>query len=974
MVTIATMCYDYIKTQRVVAATARKAVELCHHQIIEVVVPAAADVHVQDEKSIEEAAVMAVAVEVAAGDGTGDKPTGDVTLAVKVAEAAQVPAVERVDDKTRGQAAVVAVAQARSTKSSNVQTTVVRVDSTRVLLSKGATSVCSDGVAKTVVAPLVFVPSPPPTWRGTAASGPATRSVVKSAESRKRSKKTKRSAARARKRERKQHAAAGQGEGWVGSPRQQLLQERSARELATAAAGVIQSAWRRVVKRVRCVRAYTLRIEERRRQVRAVRVIAKAWHLFFASRAASPPMRMRMTVGASEVEATEKARCWQAAITTVTSENEIAHGEAKLHANGQETPGVGEVVRLVQHGWVGSAETTHDQQVLHAAAVPNRGGGETSVEGDDEGVRVGGGGGGASTPKPAPLHTRPSTTSRAEAKLAVERRSKKAANRKAARQRKKELKNEACARQAAARHYAEVSARCRAYKDVASEAAAGWQKRRAEVERNVAAGRALQEMQERARRKAATSIQAVWRNAVARLRCLRLYTLRVVEIERDSADNRVQRQECEREASAAVVVQAAWKRTAVRLRCFRAYVLRVGARRRRTRALRVIAAACHAYVKARRVVADTTMQQHYRREVEESVRPVVPTRDGEEPGPADEANVHMSAKARAVGGRSLRTAWANGVLLRMARRIQKRRSDERAVSLSVEVAAAAGTAAVQKGETKENVAEAKTAREAVESVAVLEGGEEVRNTSATHKEEQKPFENLKAAVATATAERQVAQAAEREDARLAGIRSSLHLPPARQHTTTAAAAATIRSGAPSPPSEPVKSNQNNLVTHPLQLVEGKTMMYDPMEFDLWPILTQLQGWTLTLGTAPVWGGGNQREAEAFSAACGFSAAWGPVVLKLVAISVYGKVFSRGVSVLPTNHVVYAFGKYWEKEIAPYDATERFFRLAKVGSDTNAAANILPGSNGGIRKVCFLFSFTSISSHLCWTPVYTFQCG
>ncbi|CAM9309412.1 unnamed protein product, partial [Pylaiella littoralis] len=183
-----------------------------------------------------------------------------------------------------------AVAPARATKYTSVRTTAVRVDSARALPRKGMANLCGDEAVEAVGAPRAFVPSPPLTWVDTAA-GPSATPAVRSAESRKKSKKAKRSAARARKRERKQDAAVGQGRKSVDPTRQQLHQhqhqqqqpQRSTRESTTAAAGVIQVAWRRVVKRVRGLRANALRVEERRRRERAVRVIAKAWHIFFTS-------------------------------------------------------------------------------------------------------------------------------------------------------------------------------------------------------------------------------------------------------------------------------------------------------------------------------------------------------------------------------------------------------------------------------------------------------------------------------------------------------------------------------------------------------------------------------------------------------------------------------------------------------------------------------------------------------------------
>eukprot|EP00904_Undaria_pinnatifida_P006401 jgi/Undpi1/2891/HiC_scaffold_14.g06268.m1 len=103
-------------------------------------------------------------------------------------------------------------------------------------------------------------------------------------------------------------------------------------------------------------------------------------------------------------------------------------------------------------------------------------------------------------------------------------------------------------------------------------------------------------------------------------------------------------------------------------------------------------------------------------------------------------------------------------------------------------------------------------------------------------------------------------------------------------------------------------------------------MNGPNEFDLWAVMRQLQGLPLPLGQAPVWDGGEQRAGEEYASACGFPAAFGPLLFQRATRKVFGKVFASGVSVLPAQHTAYMFEKFWEKEVAPFDATERFFRL------------------------------------------------
>lgn len=276
--------------------------------------------------------------------------------------------------------------------------------------------------------------------------------------------------------------------------------------------------------------------------------------------------------------------------------------------------------------------------------------------------------------------------------------------------------------------------------------------------------------------------------------------------------------------------------------------------------------------------------------------------------------------------------------------------------------------------------------------AVEQQKEGEKSAEKKEKQREKLEELLLARVKQVLKERQGAkleaelQAAEKEsakrqeEARLAEIRSSLRLPSARMHATVSTAPDSGMATSPSaamhlhslataegwsgqeaqpslsePPS-PTKTdgsshrrcNSNSYDPYPLQLVEGKLLLFDPAEFGLWPLMAQLRGWSLELGAAHVWGGGNEREAEAFSVACGFSVAFGPIVLRVVATAIYGRVSASGVSVLPTHHVVYAFGRYWETEVVPcVDAAERFFRLAKIGS---GAAYKGGGGAGGVRKV------------------------
>ncbi|CAM9818571.1 unnamed protein product, partial [Ectocarpus sp. 4 AP-2014] len=506
-------------------------------------------------------------------------------------------------------------------------------------------------------------------------------------------------------------------------------------------------------------------------------------------------------------------------------------------------------------------------------ALPNREEADPSSANGSEKILLGEGAvraGGTQAPeisKPARSSTR-----RAAVKLAEKRRLKKATKQRETRQRKKDRRAEGSRQDAAARQDAEAAMRHQHDLDMAIKAAAAWQERLAEIQRNVAVGRAQQQEREGKRERAAAAIQAALIKAVARRRCLRPYAVRAMQADEAAAERRAQRRERERVGAAATMIQAAWGRPAVRTRCRRAYALRKGERDRRQRGARVIGAACCAYGVARR-----TAEQ--------------PSPETQKSSGAEKSTVTKDTTAAEVMGTAA-----------LAKRVEE--GKEGSITAVVE-----------------------TKRKEVDELLLAKAEHALKEDRARE---------------AAAAERKPAAPAETNVARPAETRLSLEPPKPRQQHVTAAPST------PPPPAGPSTSEESSSdrdpphlehhVPHPLQLVEGKTLMYDPREFDLWPLMIQLQGWSLELGTADVWGGGIEREAEAFSAACGFSAAFGPIVLKLVTTAVYGRVFAGGVSVLPMDHVVYAFGQYWEKEIGPRDATERFFKLVKIGSGTRASSS------------------------------------
>lgn len=350
-------------------------------------------------------------------------------------------------------------------------------------------------------------------------------------------------------------------------------------------------------------------------------------------------------------------------------------------------------------------------------------------------------------------------------------------------------------------------------------------------------------------------------------------------------------------------------------------------------AVQVVAAACYTYVMAMRRAKRVERQ---RCGLEETALAVGVGSGVTEVRPMEEGGVlAMKENVEAQEEESARKAWAKAVLLGMIRRFQRRKADVTATALAAT--------------TEANFTQIDAAKEGFEPTTA-------ETPAAAEETQQQTLEKTLVAKANqalkerqhsnAAAERQAReQESERNAIRSMEAGSSLHQPPSRQHTPAAPDTETTSSRSTS---EGCELDLHSYVPHPLQLVEGKTLLYDPKEFGLWPLMVQLRGWSLELGVAPVWVGGNQREAEAFSAACGFSAAWGPIVLKRVATAVYGKVFASGVSVLPTDHVIYAFGHFWDKAITPFDAAERFFRLVKLGCEF--PANSGGNGGGGIGKV------------------------
>ena len=133
--------------------------------------------------------------------------------------------------------------------------------------------------------------------------------------------------------------------------------------------------------------------------------------------------------------------------------------------------------------------------------------------------------------------------------------------------------------------------------------------------------------------------------------------------------------------------------------------------------------------------------------------------------------------------------------------------------------------------------------------------------------------------------------------------AELQLPPSRFHVAAA---------------------RKELVTHPLQLLDGQTLLSRQDEFKLSQLLSH---WSVNLGVAPVWDGGLPRAAEEFAVACGFSAAFDPPLMESVSIENF---------INTPPYVASMWNVY--QEVAPFDAAERFYRLAK-GCKGGAASNV-----------------------------------
>ena len=80
------------------------------------------------------------------------------------------------------------------------------------------------------------------------------------------------------------------------------------------------------------------------------------------------------------------------------------------------------------------------------------------------------------------------------------------------------------------------------------------------------------------------------------------------------------------------------------------------------------------------------------------------------------------------------------------------------------------------------------------------------------------------------------------------------------------------------------------------------------------------------GKASIWDGGSSRPGEEFAVVCGFSVALGPLLLERTHDLGYGRKLFRTVTSLPLIHVTCMLLVYWQNEVSPFDAHDRFFRM------------------------------------------------
>ena len=416
-----------------------------------------------------------------------------------------------------------------------------------------------------------------------------------------------------------------------------------------------------------------------------------------------------------------------------------------------------------------------------------------------------------------------------------------------------------------------------------------------------------------------------------------------------SVIQRAWRAKMARRRYATIIIQRAWRTKVARTRCARACALRQAEKRRQRWAARSIREAWRrfqarkalAYAKAR---MDEKMEPHRRKRAELMRAAAEAEIDGAEAAEklndglgcghsssasaaavvAEEEGGHAAATAGLAGAGAAAVAGAPAAAAAAAQMPAAGVAGQASGRLgNVLLDTIAATRRRKKDEAAAREAANAQARAEFEAIFAASGAEiaaieEAEATErAAHAQEvlKKAFKVMR---------EQYAEAVQKKAARKAQIRPLLRLPSSRKHAAAAA------------------GSTEDMVPHPLQALQGgQPLPYPQQGFDFWAVMDQLKGVPLPLGVTPVWGvTGVPRSAEEYAVACGFSAAFGPLLFERAAAKVFGKeAFSTGAGrELPAKDVAYMFGKFWEDEIAPFGQAERFFRLA-CNSD-----------RGGVSKV------------------------
>eukprot|EP00904_Undaria_pinnatifida_P000137 jgi/Undpi1/10123/HiC_scaffold_28.g12577.m1 len=374
-------------------------------------------------------------------------------------------------------------------------------------------------------------------------------------------------------------------------------------------------------------------------------------------------------------------------------------------------------------------------------------------------------------------------------------------------------------------------------------------------------------------------------------------------------------------AQAALIIQWAWRTKTVRTRYARTCALKVAEKRRQRWAVRSIEKAWRQF-RDRKALAyevegvDEKIAPH-RRRTTEMMRAAIDVEGAEAADKSNDglASEHSSAVAGLAEEVRPHKATVGVAATQAAPSAGTTAAQLTSIGVSGQVSGRLGDVLLntirallrlQEEEAAVRAAESAQARAEMEAdITAIEGARVAPEEAQAVKRAALERELLRATLQGL--HRQCIEDREKEEENIARRRSMLRLPPARKHH-------------PAGPTE-------NLVPRHFQPLEGQTLRYSQQEFDVWAAMGQLQGWALQLGKAPVWGGGAPRAAEQYSVACGFSAAFGPLLFEHATGKVFGKGLSSGMGgESPADHIGHILAEFWENEIFPFDAVERLYRL------------------------------------------------